>query len=93
MPIYEYECKSCGHRTELLQKLSDPPLESCPECQGTVRKVLSAPGLHFKGSGWYVTDYAKKSEKPSSKTEDKKTAKPESTTKKESPSKPATGSK
>lgn len=93
MPIYEYECESCAHRTELLQKLSDPPLECCPECQGGVRKVVSAPGLHFKGSGWYVTDYAKKKEKPPSKTEDKKAAKPESTTKKESPSKPATGSK
>lgn len=93
MPIYEYECESCGHRTELLQKISDPPLETCPECQGAVRKVVSAPGLHFKGSGWYVTDYAKKNGEPSSKAEDKKSNKPKSTEKKESPSKPATDSK
>ncbi len=60
MPIYEYECTECGHRTELLQRHGDPPLESCSECGSPVRKLFSAPAVQFKGSGWYVTDYAGK---------------------------------
>lgn len=60
MPLFEYVCESCGHRTEVLQRIADPPLETCPECGGPVKKVLSAPAFQFKGSGWYVTDYAKK---------------------------------
>ena len=60
MPIYEYECRSCGKRTELLQRMNDPPLAACPECGGEVRKLFSAPAVQFKGTGWYVTDYAKK---------------------------------
>jgi len=60
MPLFEYVCESCGHRTEVLRRLSDPPLETCPECGGPVKKLLSAPAFQFKGSGWYVTDYAKK---------------------------------
>ena len=60
MPIYEYECRSCGKRTELLQRMDDPPLAACPECGGEVRKLVSAPAVQFKGTGWYVTDYAKK---------------------------------
>ena len=60
MPIYEYECRNCGKRTELLQRMDDPPLAACPECGGEVRKLFSAPAVQFKGSGWYVTDYAKK---------------------------------
>ena len=59
MPIYEYECSSCGNVSEVIQKFSDPPLEVCEECGGQLERLLSAPGLHFKGSGWYVTDYAK----------------------------------
>ena len=60
MPLYEYECDNCGHRFEVIQKFSDEPLTACPKCQGPVRKLLSSPAIQFKGSGWYITDYAKK---------------------------------
>jgi putative FmdB family regulatory protein len=61
MPLYEYECKKCHHRFERIQKFSDPHVKSCPNCAGPVQLVISAPAVQFKGSGWYVTDYAKKS--------------------------------
>jgi putative FmdB family regulatory protein len=61
MPLYEYECEQCSHRFELIRKFSDPPLETCPKCGGHVRKLFSSPAIQFKGSGWYITDYAKKS--------------------------------
>lgn len=61
MPLYEYECDTCGHRFEVIQKFSDAPLTECPKCQGAVRKLVSSPAIQFKGSGWYITDYAKKS--------------------------------
>ena len=61
MPLYEYECTKCGERTELIQRMADPPLADCPKCGKPVRKLLSAPSFQFKGSGWYVTDYAGKS--------------------------------
>jgi len=60
MPIFEYECTDCGKRTEHLQLSSSAPLTACPECDGAVRKLMSAPAFQFKGSGWYVTDYAGK---------------------------------
>jgi putative FmdB family regulatory protein len=60
MPMYEYECSKCGHRFEVFQKFSDRPRMKCPKCSGAVRKLLSAPAIHFKGSGWYVTDYGRK---------------------------------
>jgi len=60
MPLYEYQCETCGHRFEVIQKFSDAPLETCPKCGGVVRKLLSSPAFHFKGSGWYITDYARK---------------------------------
>lgn len=60
MPIYEYQCLSCGKRTELLQRFEDPPPAACPHCGGEVKKMFSAPAVQFKGSGWYVTDYAGK---------------------------------
>jgi len=59
MPLYEYECDACGHRFEVIQKFSDPPVEKCPACGSTVHKLQSAPAFQFKGTGWYVTDYAK----------------------------------
>ncbi len=59
MPIYEYECEKCGNRFEMIRKFSDPPLETCPKCGGPVHKMQSAPAFQFKGTGWYVTDYAK----------------------------------
>jgi putative FmdB family regulatory protein len=61
MPLYEYQCESCAHRFERIQKYSDPPIETCPSCGGKVKKLLSSPAIQFKGSGWYITDYAKKS--------------------------------
>jgi putative FmdB family regulatory protein len=61
MPLYEYQCKKCQHRFEKIQKFSDPHVKKCPKCGGPVEQVISAPAVQFKGSGWYVTDYAKKS--------------------------------
>jgi putative FmdB family regulatory protein len=61
MPLYEYECKKCHHRFEKIQKFSDPHMKKCPDCRGPVALVISAPAVQFKGSGWYVTDYPKKS--------------------------------
>jgi putative FmdB family regulatory protein len=78
MPLYEYECKKCGHRFEKIQLYSDKMVKKCPECGGQVEQMISAPAVQFKGSGWYVTDYAKKSSSPgasgdsSSKDKDKK---------------------
>lgn len=69
MPLYEYQCKKCGHRFERIQRFSDPLVKKCPECGGKVEQVISAPAVQFKGSGWYVTDYAKKSASASSKSE------------------------
>ena len=60
MPLYEYQCEACQHRFEKIQKFSDPPIEVCPACGGTVKKLISSPAIQFKGSGWYITDYAKK---------------------------------
>ncbi len=60
MPLYEYVCEDCGYRFEVIQKFSDEPLKVCPKCGGHLRKVLSPPAIHFKGSGWYVTDYKNK---------------------------------
>lgn len=67
MPLYEYECDACGHRFEAIQKFSDPPIETCPKCGSHVHKLMSAPAFHLKGSGWYITDYAKKDSSPASK--------------------------
>jgi putative FmdB family regulatory protein len=61
MPLYEYECKKCGHRFEKIQKFSDRMVKKCPDCGGVVEQMISAPAVQFKGSGWYVTDYPKKS--------------------------------
>jgi putative FmdB family regulatory protein len=59
MPIYEYRCLDCGHQFELMQKFSDPPAQTCTSCSGTVQKLISRSAFHLKGSGWYVTDYAR----------------------------------
>ncbi len=61
MPLYEYECDKCGHRTEVIQRVGAPPIGPCDECGGEMKRLLSAPAFQFKGTGWYVTDYAKKS--------------------------------
>jgi putative FmdB family regulatory protein len=60
MPLYEYQCDACQNRFERIQKFSDPPIDVCPACGGPVRKLLSSPAIQFKGTGWYITDYAKK---------------------------------
>lgn len=62
MPIYEYVCKKCHHKFEKIQKFSDPKIKKCPECGGPVEQTINAPAVQFKGTGWYVTDYAKKSD-------------------------------
>ena len=61
MPLYEYQCEACAHRFERIQRFSDPPVETCPTCGGAVRKLISSPAIQFKGSGFYINDYAKKS--------------------------------
>jgi putative FmdB family regulatory protein len=61
LPLYEYRCEKCGSRIEKIQKFSDPPLTTCEKCSGELVRLLSAPAIQFKGTGWYVTDYAKKS--------------------------------
>jgi putative FmdB family regulatory protein len=67
VPLYEYQCNNCGHRFEKIVKFSDEPLKVCPQCgKETIEQLLSAPATHFKGGGWYVTDYARKNSVPSS---------------------------
>jgi len=80
MPIYEYECSKCGHIEEVMQKFSDKPLSRCPNCSGKLRKLMSQSTFHLKGSGWYVTDNANKSNRDSSDT--KGTSKSETKTEK-----------
>ena len=92
MPLYEYECLKNGHRFELIRKFSDPEVKVCIKCKSKVEKLLSAPAIAFKGSGWYVTDYARKgsgngtekSAKSDEKSETKSDDKPGSKPKKES---------
>jgi len=74
MPLYEYECEA-GHRFEKILKFSDPPLETCPTCGKPVHKLVSSPAFQFKGTGWYITDYAKKDTKDTKETKDTKDAK------------------
>jgi putative FmdB family regulatory protein len=61
VPLYEYRCKQCGHQFEKIQSFSAPEIKECPVCKGEVERLISAPAVQFKGSGWYVTDYAGKS--------------------------------
>ena len=106
MPIYEYQCEQCGTRFEEIQQMSDPNVEQCPNCgKGPVRRLLSSPAIQFKGSGWYVTDYAGKGKPDSASVEStgkSKTAKVDTDNKKSTtenkkkpttnkPAKPLTG--
>jgi putative FmdB family regulatory protein len=91
MPLYEYQCKKCHHRFERIQKFSDPLVKKCPECGGPVEQIISAPAVQFKGSGWYVTDYARKSSSPASSGDDSGATKAEQ--KKEEAAKPGSSSK
>src|SRR5215470_18854228 len=79
MPLYEYVCQSCGKKTEVLQRLNERPLKICPHCGGKLKKAISAPAIQFKGSGWYVTDYAraKKEGKEGKKVSAEKSEAPE----------------
>ena len=78
MPLYEYECKKCHHRFEKIQKFSDKMVKTCPDCGGPVEQTISAPAVQFKGSGFYVTDYPKKSAGDSSSSGESSAAKPDS---------------
>lgn len=85
MPLYEYQCADCGKVLEAIQKFSDEPLSECPDCGGSLERLLSAPAIQFKGSGWYITDYARKAgngekaaDKPKAKTDSKSESNAES---------------
>ena len=105
MPLFEYECSKCGHRFEKIHKFSDRSIKTCPKCGGKVARLPSAPAIQFKGSGWYITDYARKgqsggeekSSKPgdekSSNAAEEKSSKAEKSTKEEKSSKEQKSSK
>ena len=93
MPLYEYECKKCHHRFERIVKYSDRPMKKCPDCGGPVEQTITAPAVQFKGSGWYVTDYAKKSSGSAASSNGDSKSKDEAAVKKESASKEDSGSK
>jgi putative FmdB family regulatory protein len=78
MPVYEYQCTACGKVEEVFQKISESPLESCSQCQGHLKKLISQSSFHLKGSGWYVTDYGGK--KAGAETKETATPKPAKTT-------------
>ena len=84
MPVYEYKCQACDHRFERKQSFTDELVKVCPECGGAVKKLLSTPGLVFKGSGWYVTD-----SRPSAPSESSDSSSSSTETKSESKSEPA----
>ena len=83
MPLYEYQCKKCKHKFEKIQKFSDQPIRKCPECGGPVEKLLHAPAVQFKGTGWYVTDYGGKDKSEKSKPESSSGSDKKETTAKE----------
>lgn len=64
LPLYEYACAQCGQHMEKIRKFSDPPLTKCEKCGGKLKQLLSSPAIRFKGTGWYITDYAKRSSTP-----------------------------
>lgn len=78
MPIYEYKCHRCGKKFDVLQRFSDDPLKTHEECGGEVERLISPPALHFKGGGWYITDYAKGGTSPSTSSSNGSDAKSES---------------
>lgn len=97
MPIYEYQCDSCSYRFEVKQSIKDDPLSTCERCGKAIRRLISASGIMFKGSGWYITDYSDKLKSPSAaggetstKTEEKKESAPSAPAPTTSSSPPAT---
>ncbi|HSL60310.1 MAG TPA: zinc ribbon domain-containing protein [Desulfotignum sp.] len=89
MPVYEYQCSACKHIEEAFQKISDPPLATCPRCSGSLSKIISHSAFHLKGSGWYVTDYggaktqSDTAEKPAAESAKTACAAPSDTAKKQ----------
>ena len=75
MPIYEYQCEQCGELDEVIQKFSDKPLTKCKHCSGKLHKLISQSAFHLKGTGWYVTDYAGKSQKDTNNKSESASAK------------------
>jgi putative FmdB family regulatory protein len=88
MPLYEYKCDKCGSVEEAIQKVDDMPLKKCSRCGGPLRKLMSSPAIQFKGSGWYVTDYASKKSQPKTSNKTPKESHPKKD-KSEDKSKPA----
>jgi putative FmdB family regulatory protein len=93
MPIYEYSCRKCGKTIEAIQKFNDPPLKKHQDCGGALTKLVSAAGFQFKGTGWYVTDYARKHKTGDSETRESSKDSTEKTEKKESAPKADSSSK
>ncbi|HEU0367812.1 MAG TPA: FmdB family zinc ribbon protein [Candidatus Acidoferrum sp.] len=94
MPLYEYQCAKCGKRTEKIESVSGPHLKRCPLCGGKVERMVTAPAIQFKGSGWYVTDYAgKSSPKEGATAEVGSTDKKDSSERKDSASKESSSAK
>jgi putative FmdB family regulatory protein len=92
MPLYEYQCTKCREVCEVLQKAKDKPPEKCPKCGGPMVKRISSPAIQFKGNGWYVTDYAKKSSAPAGRhAETTHEAKPEAKADAKAETKPGSG--
>lgn len=99
MPLYEYRCKKCGHQFEKIHSFSAPEEKECPQCHGAVERLLSAPAIQFKGSGWYVSDYARKGGsmkgsadggKEGAKSENSSSDKPAASTENKSSASPST---
>jgi putative FmdB family regulatory protein len=93
MPIYEYECRKCHAHIEVFQKVSDKPPTKCRKCGGKLERKISAPAIQFKGSGWYVTDYAKTTKSDKSESESSTEAKTEKTEKSEKKTKESSPAK
>ncbi|MDQ2731091.1 MAG: hypothetical protein M3Y56_05485 [Armatimonadota bacterium] len=92
MPTYEYLCKSCNHRFDLVQKISDPPPAACPECEGgPIQKVFTSVGVIFKGAGFHINDYRKPESKSESDSKDGEKSSPKDDTKTDSTKEAATG--
>jgi len=92
MPLYEYECESCGATFEVIQKFTDHSVDTCRTCGGKVRRLLSAPAIQFKGTGWYITDYARKGKGGSDKEKADSASSASSASSSTASSTPASGS-
>jgi putative FmdB family regulatory protein len=92
LPLYPYRCTQCGHKFEKIQHFNSEPEKVCPQCGGVLERTLTAPGLSFKGAGWYVNDYASKSSSASSDSDPKAESKPDGKSDKKSETKSETKS-